>query len=173
MEAADGSAPPPGTPAATLLVELAATRQFVLAQICRSLLQDDLLPWARKAGLVARATARFADLRARILDAAAKAALAASLAADAGPLSLAPASAADDQPAPQPLPRRASAPRRKAAIFSERAAQRVTAAASDDEGYAPEEEGETPLGSAATSVLRTWLMDHYLHPYPSLEDKSA
>ena len=190
-----GATPPPGTPAGDLLSQLNIAEKHVQQHICRALLADTVLPWTRKLHLVARCAARFGSLRARLIDVASKAALAlaakANADADAAAAAAAEAAAAEPQdasaaadayahPRKAPLPRRASAPqprapRRKAAIFSERASARATAAGSDDEAYTPDEEagcdGETPLGSAASQVLRTWLADHFLHPYPTLEEK--
>ena len=50
-------------------------------------------------------------------------------------------------------------PQRKAAAANPPYNERVAAARA-----ALEDEDDTPLGSAATKVLRDWLFDHFLHP---------
>ena len=187
-DAFNGMAPPPGTPLGDLLQELASRERNELVRLTQMLSANDLIPAAIKLHTLRTATAQFAAVRDKILDASARmcvvdvdaAALMGVCGTDgAAALALAPAGAADSvQPAlelaektedddeDEPDGKRQRRPKRS-----------VTATAANHERMAAAREAmddeDTPLGAAATKHMRDWLFDHFLHPYPTDADKKA
>jgi hypothetical protein len=174
-DAYDGSVPPPGTALGNLLAELDAQERATLSGLAATLESHQLVPPSAKATALRDASAQFSGIRDKILEAASALCTRGEgdVPSEGAPPAqgMAPAGAGDDDTdlsdkdadEDETCDRRAR-PKRSVtttAAYADRIA--AVRAAFDDE--------DTPLGAAATQTLRSWMLDHFLSPYPSDADK--
>ena len=171
----DGSVPPPGTALGNLLAELDAQERATLTGLAATLESHQLVPPSAKATALRDASAQFSGIRDKILEAASALCTRGEgdVPSEGAPRAqgMAPAGAGDDDTdlsdkdadGDEAGDRRVR-PKRSVtttAAYADRIA--AVRAAFDDE--------DTPLGAAATQTLRSWMLDHFLSPYPSDADK--
>ena len=168
----DGSAPPPGTALGNLLAELDVQERATLTGLAQTLESHaQMVPPSAKATALRDAAAQFSGIRDKILEAASALCVREEAAPCEGAQGMAPAGACDedgdltDKDTDDEVGGDRPARPKRAVTTTAAYADRIAAvrAAFDDE--------DTPLGAAATQTLRSWMLDHFLSPYPSDADK--